>query len=176
MLAAGCIFSPKKDDGGGGGGGGNLYPELTEPALVLEALQLAYQNRDSVEYKLLYDSTYVGTSTDLNDPPGTQVSTFRYADEVAHIAALQRSTTISSVVFDLAPKNTWTRLASDDVSHPEWALIQIGQWSVEINDGATLYSAHSTNPISFLFKPTAGAAPGDTTWTIVRWNETGQTT
>jgi len=143
---------------------------------VLNALRLAYQNRDSVEYKSLYDSTYVGTSTDLNDPPGTQVSTFRFADEVAHIAALQRTATISSVVFDVGPETSWTRLPSDDPSHPEWALIQIGggNFRIEIYDGATLFSVQSTNPISFSFKPTVSGP--DTTWKIVRWNEIGQTT
>lgn len=176
LLASGCIFSPKSGDGGkGGGGGDHQYPELTSPFNVLEALQLSYQNRDSTEYKALYDSSYVGTSTDLKDPPGTQVSTFRYADEVAHVAALQRSSTITSVVFDVGPKTSWTRLPSDDVSHPEWATIQVGtgNWRVEITDGLTVYTVQSINPISFSFKPTA-AGP-DTTWKIIRWNETGQT-
>ena len=178
LLAAGCIFSPDTGNGGGGGGGGGQYRKLDSPANVLDALRLAYAARDSVEYKQLYDSSYVGTSTDLNDPPGTQVSTFRYADEVAHVAALQRSTSINSVSFDPGPETTWKRLPSDDPSYPEWAVIQIntGNLRIEINDndGLKTYTVTNSNPITFSFKPTV-TAPGDTLWKIVRWNETGQT-
>jgi hypothetical protein len=150
------------------------YPARTTPYHVLEALALSYQNRDSTEYKSLYDSSYVGTSTDLNDPPGTQTSTFYFSDEVAHIAALARSTTVNSVVVDLGLPYSWTRLPSDDLSHPEWAMIQLapGSWRVEIYDGATLYATQATNPMIFAFNPTV-AAPGDTTWKVIRWNEVG---
>ena len=175
---SGCIFSPdKKPPGDGGGGGTPEYPPLTSPQNVLEALKLAYGARDSVEYKALYDPSYIGTSTDLNDPPGEQISTFRYADEVAHVAALRRSPSINSVVFDPGPQTTWVRFPSDDLSHPEWALIQINtdNLHIEISDGpTTTYSVTNSNPISFSFNPTV-RAPGDTTWTIIRWNETGQT-
>jgi hypothetical protein len=133
---------------------------------------MAYVARDSTEYKSLYDSSYVGTSTDLNDPPGTQVSTFRFSDEVAHIAAFARSTTIVSVVLDFGPSSSWTRLASDDPSHPEWAMIQLGPWRLEVYDGATAYTTQATYPMIFAFNPTV-AAPGDTTWKIVRWTEVG---
>jgi hypothetical protein len=150
------------------------YPALSTPQNVLLALAASYQNRDSLEYKTLYDPAYLGTSTDLNDPPGSQVSTFSMADEVAHIATLRRTTTIVQVVFDLGPQGSWTRLSSDDPSHPEWAQIQIapGSFRVEIYDGQTLYEAQSINPVTFHFSPTV-AAPADTTWRIVRWNEVG---
>ena len=140
-------------------------------------MKRAYAARDSNEYKQLYDSSYVGTSTDLNEPPGTQVSTFRFADEVAHIAALRRSTTVTSVFFDFGPATTWKRLPSDDPSYPEWTVIQInpGNWNIEITDGATVFTVTNPfNPVSFSFKPTV-TAPRDTLWKIVRWNETGQT-
>ena len=150
------------------------YPERSTPQNLLMALTMSYEAGDSVETKQLYDSSYVGTSTDLNDPPGSQTRTFTYADEVAHVAALARTPSISNVVMDLGPSSSWTRLPSDDPSHPEWALIQIGagNWRVEIYDGQTLYSAQSTNPMTFAFKPTV-AAPPDTTWRIVRWTEVG---
>ena len=150
------------------------YPARSSPANVLSALQMGYVRRDSIEYKSLYDSSYVGTSTDLNASPGNQVSTFRFSDEVAHIAALAHSTTISSIVLDFGPSSSWTRLPSDDPSHPEWAMIQIasGNCRVEIYDGASLYTSQSTNPMTFGFNPTV-AAPGDTTWKIIRWNEVG---
>jgi hypothetical protein len=165
---------------GGDDDGGDIlkpppgYPERTTPQNVLTALTMSYQNRDSTEYKSLYESSYVGTSTNLNDPPGTQVSTFRYADEVAHIGALARLTTITSVSVDFGPPSIWTRLPSDDVSHPEWAMIQLasGSWRVEINDGGTGYTTQATYPMIFAFNPTV-TAPGDTTWKIIRWTEVG---
>jgi hypothetical protein len=170
-LTAGCIFSPDKGDGGGGGGGTPQYPKLDSPSNVLDALGKSYAARDSMEYKTLYDSLYyVGTSQDLNDPPDTQVSTFRYADEVAHLAALQRSTTIASVFFDIGAN--WQRLASSDPSHPEWAEIQINSTHVQIYDGATVYEVLSNSPTTFSFIPTV-KAPGDTLWKIVRWKEVG---
>lgn len=176
VIGAGCIFSP--DHGDEKVKPPPQYPRLDTPLNVLSALQLAYQNRDSVEYEQLYDSSYVGTSTDLNDPPATQVSTFRRADELIHIGALQHSTTISQVVFDLGPQTTWTRLSSDDPSNPDWAQIQIGRGNlrIEIYDGATLYSVQSINPVTFTLKPTPTGAPNDTLWKIIRWNEVGEST
>ena len=150
------------------------YPALTTPQNTLEAMQKAYVSRDSVETKQVYDPSYVGTSTNLNDPPGNQISTFTFSDEVDHVVALAKSTTISSILLDFGPSSSWTRLSSDDPSHPEWAVLQIGAGSfhAEIYDGPTLYSAQSTYPMTFTFIPTV-VAPGDTTWKIVRWNEIG---
>jgi len=135
---------------------------------------MAYTARDSNETKQVYDSGYVGTSTDLNDPPESQVSTFSFYDEARHVAVLAKSTTITSIVLDLGPSSSWTRLPSDDVSHPEWAMIQInaGNLHGQIYDGATSYSFSSTHPMTFTFVPTV-ATPGDTTWKIIRWNEVG---
>lgn len=147
------------------------YPAHDSPRNVLEAMQLAYQNRDSTEYKAVYDTSYMGTSQDLNDPPGTQISIFRYADEVAHMGTLARSTTISSIVLDLGLPSSWTRLPSDDLSHPEWAMIQISAFRLDLYDGSTLYSAQS-NDMTFSFRPIV-TTPPDTTWTIVRWLENG---
>ncbi len=147
------------------------YPERNTLMNVLSSLKLSYEARDSVETKQLYDSSYVGTSQDLNDPPGT-LHTFRYDDEIHHVATLAQTATISSIVMDLGQPLTWTRLPSDDVSHPEWAMIQMNYVRIEIYDGATLYTAQSTNPMTFSFTPTV-TAPGDTLWRIVRWNEIG---
>jgi hypothetical protein len=176
VLGAGCIFSPKKDDGGVVVPPPPTYPALTSPDAVLLALQLSYQGRDSVEYKQLYDEGYEGTSQDLNDPPGSQITAFRKADEVAHLAALQRSPGISSVVLDFGPTVSWTRLSSDNLSHPEWAQIQIPSWHIEIfdNNNSTLYTATSASPITYSFAPTV-AAPGDTLWKIIKWVEIGAT-
>ena len=149
---------------------GPKYLELTSPQNVLQALQTAYQTRDTVETKLLYDSNYIGISEDLSNP--AQSLTFSRYDEVQHVATLAQSSTISSIVLDMGPSSSWTRLSSDDPSHPEWAMISISSWFVEIYDGSTGYQAQSTNPMVFAFTPTV-AAPGDTTWKIVRWTETG---
>lgn len=150
------------------------YPERTTPQKVLTALTMSYQNRDSTETKQLYDSSYVGTSTDLNLLPGNQVSTFYYYDEVSHVAALKRSTTIVSVAADLGLSSSWTRLPSDDVTHPEWAQIQLSSVHLEIIDGQTTYEVLSTNPMVFQFSPKFdSSSPTDTLWRIVRWNEVG---
>ena len=71
-----------------------FYPIRATPQDVLTNLQLAYSLRDSVEYKALYDSSYTGTSTDDNDPPGTLPLQFTFADEAAHMATLARTNTI----------------------------------------------------------------------------------
>jgi hypothetical protein len=149
---------------------GPSYPALTSPQHVLEALLLSYQSRDSTEYDSLYDHNYVGTSTDLND---NVISTFLFNDEIGHMRALARSTTISSIVLDFGPLSSWTRLASDDPSHPEWAVVQIPSSRGDIYDGQTSYTFQPINPMTFAFTPTV-AAPGDTTWKIIRWTEVGQ--
>jgi hypothetical protein len=171
ILLGGCggddttIVEPKPAPG---------YPERNTLEHVISALVLSYQARDSMETKQLYDSSYVGTSQDLSDPPGSQISTFGYSDEIRHVATLAQTATISTVVMDLGPASSWTRLSSDDVSHPEWAMIQIPSYHIEIYDGAssTMYLAQSPNPMTFAFNPTV-TAPGDTLWRIVRWNEIG---
>jgi hypothetical protein len=153
-----------------------IYPILGTPQEVLTALQLAYARRDSVEYKALHDSSYVGTSTDDLDPPGTPPLQFTFADEAAHIAALARRSSISRVRLELGPASSWNRLPSDDVAHPEWAMIQIPgmNFEVEITDGFDSYTAGGQLEfIHFAFKPTTpdSTSPTDTTWKIVRWTE-----
>lgn len=167
VLASGCIFNPKTDDEHTGGGTGGDYLEPISPENVLLNLQKAYIARDSTHYKACYDSLlYVGSSRDevLNT-----TTTFLYDAERAHIKKLAEVTTIVSMVFEIGLQSTWQRLPSDDASHPEWILIQINFSKIEIYDGPTLYSAQSTNPVTFSFAPTT--TNGKTTWKIVRWNE-----
>jgi hypothetical protein len=171
VLTAGCIFSPSRDDHKVVDDG--PYDPPTNPLNVLANLQRAYKNRDSVYVKDIYDTTYVGTSTDLSDPnPDTQLSTFRWADEIAHVAALARSTTISSVDLDFGPQTSWTVINSDDPSHPEWAEMQINSWKVDIYDASTEYIVESKNPTTFYFIPLLSGS-GETTWKIVKWVEVG---
>src|SRR2546427_2072863 len=113
------------------------YLVLSSPQNVLINLITAYEHRDSVETKVIYDVNYTGTSQDLNDPPGTLPAQFTYHDEVDHVATLARKPTIVAVYFSLGAVASWNRLSSDDPSHPDWAIIQIGgsQLDVEVTDG-----------------------------------------
>src|SRR6185295_7940220 len=97
ILAASVLSGCGKDSGGPtkpGKPAPPTYPVLSTPQIVLSALEEAYSNRDSVETKVLYDSSYVGTSRDLRDPPGTIPISLAYADEVAHVAKLASTPTI----------------------------------------------------------------------------------
>src|SRR5439155_6588993 len=143
------------------------YPVLSTPQNVLSALEEAYSHRDSVEYKALYDPSYVGISRDQNDPPGTAPITLTYADEVAHVAKLASWSTITSAYMSLGPSASWTRLASNDTSHPEWADIQIAGSSlnVRVTEGTDTYEAGGSSLFfEFMFKPTtpAPSSPTDT--------------
>src|SRR5439155_26370222 len=177
VVVAGCgIFDPKRSSG--------KPPELPPeyeipyyPGAVLSNLEMAYSHRDSVGYKALYDSSYVGTSQDLNDPPGTTPISLTYTDEVAHIARLASKPSITSAYMNLGPISSWTRLESNDPSHPEWAVIQIAGTSltVRVTEGTDEYVATgSTDFFEFAFKPTTPApiSTTDTLWNIVRWRET----
>lgn len=153
----------------------DYYPVLSTPQNVLAALQLAYIFRDSVEYKALHDSSYAGTSTDQTAPPGTPLQ-FTFADEVAHIVALARSNTVSRVRLSLGSPAAWTRLPSDDMAHPDWAMIQIpgANFDVEVTDGANTFSAGGAMEfLQFKFQPATpdSTSPTDTTWKIIRWTE-----
>ena len=150
--------------------------QLASPTITLQMLQQAYEARDSVTTALVYDTGYQGTSTDLNDPPGSQTITFTRAQEISHVGALKRSTSVTGVTCDLGTAQSWTRLASDDVSHPEWAMIQIpgGNIRIEIADGASILQAGGPSDLmSFYFAGTPDqTSPTDTLWKVVRWNET----
>lgn len=178
LLVAGCgIFDPKKS--------GKIPPDLPpeyltpfQPENALANLKSAYSARDTAGTKVVYDSSYVGTSDDLNDPPGTIPSQFTYFDEVAHVASLRRNPAITSVSFELGPPTSWTRLESTDPSHPDWAVIQISgsNLDIQVTEGVdnTLRVQGLNEFFEFSFKPTAPApgSPTDTLWKIVRWRET----
>jgi hypothetical protein len=155
------------------------YPELSSPQNVLLALELAYESRDSVMYGALHDSTYTGQSTDINASQGGTID-LTYADEVAHIRRLASATGVTTY-FELGPQESWDRLASDDVAHPEWATIQIAgnAFTIQITDGSTTYEARG-GPGSFqefAFTPRLDStSQTDTLWRIVRWREIGNST
>jgi len=176
VVLAGCgIFDPPKNPGKPP----DPPPQYVvpfQPENVLLNLTLAYSHKDSVECQVVYDSSYVGTSQDLNDPPGTTPFSFTYTDEVHHVGALYHNPSISSVSFDIGPQSSWTRLASDDPGHPDWAVIQIAGSSliIEVTDGQTVWQVKaSTEFFVFSFKPITPAAgsPTDTLWKIAKWTE-----
>ncbi len=156
-----------------GGGGPPSYPVLSSPQNVLSALGIAYTSSDSMETKAVYDSTYEGTSEDLSDPASPPPLSFHYFDEVRHVAVLARNQAITSIHFQIGSPTTWTRLESDDASHPEWAVISIYGYRISVVEGATEYRAEGTNPFIFKFKPSTpeSSSPTDTLWKIIRWTE-----
>lgn len=172
-LLGGCIFSPERSPGPGPPPP-IVYPILDQPSRVLLALETAYSKRDSVGYVNLFDRyDYLGQSY---DPNNDSTATFRWADEQKHIQKLASvSTIIGDVYFDLGSETSWTRLSSDDLSHPEWAVIQISGavFTIRIDDGGNTYEVHGSNEFfTFTFKPTPNlTSPSDTLWNIIRWKE-----
>lgn len=142
------------------------------PENALKQLEYVYTKRDSIGIKALYDSTYAGTSTDETALPGSQVLNFAYVDEVEHVAAMARSHGITSVILSFGAP---TRLPSSDVSHPEWATIQVpgSNMRLEIDALDAVELPASGISESFLFRPVTpdASSPTDTTWKIVRWSE-----
>ncbi len=151
------------------------YPALSTPQNVLMKLQMAYVRRDSVEYATVYDSSYVGESSDMYDPPGMQTLQFTFVEEVAHVAALRRNTFVSNVVCDFGPLASWARLPSSDPSHPDWAEIQLANIRIEITEGTNTHQISSSDGdfMEFAFAPSApeSSSPTDTLWRVVRWRE-----
>ena len=178
IAALAAIAGCSDDDGGEGGFRPLPQPtvELASPEITLGMLQHAYEARDSVETARVYDESYAGTSTDLNDPPGSQTVHFTRADEIRHVGALRKSTSITSVTCDLGPPASWVRLPSDDLAHPEWAMIHIagGFVRIEIDDGASIVQAGGvSDQMSFYFTPKPDTtSQTDTLWTVIQWNET----
>ncbi len=166
-----CIFSPKRDDGGGGGDGLPEYPKLTNPYFVLDALEKAYEARDSVEIALIYDDSYIGSSFDPTTLAQIQLSK---SDEVTHVHALHDAIGVTSVQLNYPPQRT---LYTDLGDPPGWATIQVSGagLGILIDDNAKqityrLIGSGGTFEFKFIPTPPDSASP-DTTWKIVRWTE-----
>jgi len=173
LAGDGCIFDPASTHKPPPGPGQKAYDQ-SEPDFTLHRLENVYTNRDSVLIKDIYDSTYVGTSTDQTAGGGGQILNFSYADEIDHVAHLARDHSIATVTLSFG---SLTRLPSDDISHPDWALIQISgsNMRLEIDTQAESTSVR-LNPVgetfTFKLRPiTPANTPTDTLWTIVRWDE-----
>jgi len=168
-LPAGCIFSPHRDDTCKNcGGPPPVYPPLINPFLVLSALETAYQHKDSTEIKLIYDENYEGSSFDPQNANST--ISLRKLDEVRHVEALYRTTTISNVTLQF-PASMFRETDLNDP--PGWTMIKVQGLLFEIDDAGTTYNLLANNIQEFKFIPTApdSTSPTDTTWKIVRWTE-----
>lgn len=150
--------------------------ELASPEITLWMLHQAYEARDSVAAGRVYDTDYTGTSTDLNDPPGSQTLNFTRANEIAHVGALMRSPSVTGVTCDLGYPPSWIRLPSDDLAHPDWALIRLAGANIriEIDGGASIVQAGGASEMmSFYFAPHPDtASPTGVRWKVIRWVET----
>lgn len=168
LLHAGC--GGNKHTVMGPGPTPPTYPILSSPQNVLAAMALAYQRRDSIETALVYDQAYQGSSIDQTDPALTPTFFYKY-DEVAHLSALAKTTTIASVTCQLAPMLIRFTDGSDP---PGWATIDNPIAAIEINSSPTSSSLSRTGIfMEFKFAPTSpdSTSPTDTTWKIVRWLE-----
>ena len=147
------------------------YLQLSTPQNVLSNLIRAYTSRDSVEYVLLYDDAYLGTSTDMTLPVVVTYS-FRKVDEARHIAVLARASDVLRIEMDFGPLSSWTRFPSAG-GHPEWSTIVFTNPSVALYTSGGDYRVSGVSTFEFTFAPTTPApgSPTDTTWQIVDWTE-----
>jgi hypothetical protein len=163
-LALGCGKDDKVV-----GPGPIQYPPPSSPQNVLLNLIKAYTSRDSVGTAAVYDAAYQGTSSDPGAPQ--PIVQFGKDDEVHHVGRLKLDPNIVSVFLDLGPASTWQRFGPSASDPPGWAIIPIPASRIEIQDSSTNTRYEATNNIiEYTFKPTVNA-PGDTTWTIVKWTE-----
>jgi hypothetical protein len=172
-IALAVVGCSKKDGGGRsllGTGGPPPYSEPTSPQNVLFKMIETYEARDSLQTSQVYDDTYEGTSTDFSSPSPTTL-TFTKFDEVHHVGFLRLDPNITAISVDFGPQSTWSRLPPDVSDPADWAVLQINNAQIQIQDiniGTT--SQAQNNMMLYTFIPTV-AAPGDTTWKIVRWTE-----
>jgi hypothetical protein len=143
------------------------YPALDTPQHVVMNVKYAWERRDSVRTRQIYDDEYVGESTDNGE-----TLLFTKDQEVSTVWAMGKSQDLQSVSFTLRPETTWVRL-SYPTDSAGWTAIQLQGVNIQVDDAAkgTLI-ASSSNFFEFKLKPTLDAtSPTDTTWKIVRWRE-----
>jgi hypothetical protein len=168
-LVTGCLFSPEKKP--------PLpvvpfeYLRPSTPNAVLQNMKEAYERRDSVQTAEIYALGYEGTSTDLASPTPA-VYNLTWFDEKHHVAALKLNTDIASISVDLGPQGTWLRLSPEPTDPPTWAVVQIQQANIQVNDvnSGFLYQSQN-NKMLYTFAPYDVPAVGDTLWNIIRWTE-----
>lgn len=146
-----------------------IYPYLFNPYLVIDALRTAYERRDTVEIKVLYDDGYQGTSIDQTDPVPAAIP-FTKSDEVAHVANLAHNPAVHVSILTV-PSLTRT---SDPGDPPGWTIIENPIASLEVSDlvqDNQLDVAHTTETFKFIPHSPDATSPTDTTWKIIRWSE-----
>lgn len=142
-------------------------PDMKTPQHAIVWLQDAWQRRDSVATKAVYDDNYVGTSIDQTD---NSTLTYTKNNEVSVVGSMQRRTEITSVAMTLQPESLWVRLTypSDPA---DWTAIQLKGVNIQVDDtGLGTLVANSASFFEFKLIPTVVGA--DTTWKIIRWTET----
>jgi hypothetical protein len=147
----------------------SLYPLLVNPYAVLDALQTAYQLRDTTEIKALYDDNYVGSSIDQTDPLPAMLTFYKF-DENQHIAKLAHTHIVN---ISLAKANSFVRF-QDLADPPGWTTIDNPFTSLSISDSVSTWSVDFTSELTeFKFVPHTPDASSvtDTTWKIIRWTE-----
>ena len=148
---------------------GSKYPALINPFSVLDALQLAYQDRDTSEIKAIYHDLYDGSSIDQADPLPALVH-FTKADEVGHVSKLAH-TSGATVLMTQIPNRVRFYDAADPVG---WATIRDPFSSIEVADATATHVvdiAHDTMEFKFIPTTPAPSSSTDTTWKIIRWTE-----
>jgi len=167
FLTAGCgsdrVTRPSIPPGPG------PYPGLINPYSVLDALQLAYQARDTNEIKVLYHDQYDGSSIDQADPSPALVH-FTKGDEVAHVSGLRRSSSVTTVSMTQIPNRVRFYDAADPAG---WATIRDPFSSIQVSDATVTHVvdiAHDTMEFKFIPTPSPSSST-DTTWKIIRWTE-----
>jgi hypothetical protein len=146
---------------------GPKYPPSSTPQLTLESMAMAYSSRDSTGYDSLFDAAYAGVSF---DPVSMVALNFTKADEAQHIAALARTHSIVSAVFQAPPNLVRER---DGADPPGWATITVQNVLVEVTDNVNTLTIIPSETMEFKFAPTTPSlgSPTDTTWHIIRWIE-----
>ena len=147
----------------------NPYPKLINPFNVLDALEIAYENRDTTELELLYDDAYQGTSSDLTDPNAT-ILLFTKQDEIRHLAKL-KATTLYSVSLQ---RSTHSVRSRDNADPPGWTMIDNPFTVLEIGEPSIVRRVDFSTELSrFKFVPHTPdpSSITDTTWKIIRWVE-----
>lgn len=169
VVAAGCgLFNPDKPPGKKPPPPFE-YRDLSTPENVLFNLRDSWEHKDSSRTREIYDSSYQGKSTDAD---GTIL--FSQDQEVATVGGLARDQNVSTVTFSLIDSTTWVRqsFTSDPAG---WTVIQMQAYNIQVDDAVRgTFIAHPSPGSIFQFKfvPTLDAAsPTDTTWKIIRWEE-----
>ena len=123
-LTTSCIFDPKEQKEPGDPPDPVVYKDLTEKDDVLYNLQLAYNERDFVEYQKLLDDNFIFIFSDTDFSSGKTPEQWNRADEVRvnkkiFDPALPGDNLVISLELSLDyAKENWTELP-EKPDHPD---------------------------------------------------------